>query len=72
MAALAYDNLALMGPPVFDEEARVFGRAVQQNLGLEPMDDPFSDECQRLISPTNFEEQVRQPASPVAGQLHLR
>ncbi len=64
MAQLTYDNLALVGPPVLDEEARTFGRAAQRNLGLEPMDNPFTDECQQLISPAAFEEQVRRQLPP--------
>ena len=61
---LTYDNLALVGPPVLDKEARTFGRAAQRNLGLEPMDNPFTDECQHLIPPTAFEEQVRRQLPP--------
>ena len=64
MAQLTYDNLALVGPPVLDEDARAFGRAVQQNLGLDQMENPFTDECQQLISPTEFEAQVRQQLPP--------
>ena len=64
MAQLTYDNLALFGPPVLDEDARAFGRAIQQNLDMEPMDNPFTDECQQLISPTDFEAQVRRQIPP--------
>ena len=64
MAELTYGNLAMVGAPGFDEEAREFGRAVQRNLGIEPLEDPFTEECQRLITPRDFEAQVRRQLPP--------
>ena len=37
----AMRNLALAGPPAWGEEARKFGREIQKNLGLKPMNDPL-------------------------------
>ena len=38
MAGLCYPNLELAGPPAWGEEARKFGREIQKNLGLKPME----------------------------------
>lgn len=59
MADLTYRNLALVGPTTLDNEAREFGRAIQKNLGLTPMDDPFTEDSQRLISPQEYEANLR-------------
>ncbi len=64
MAELTYGNLAMVGAPGFDEEAREFGRALQRNLDIEPLEDPFTEECQRLITPRDFEAQVRRQLPP--------
>ncbi len=64
MAALTYGNLALVGPPTFDEKAREFARAIQRNLGIEPMDEPFTGECRRLTPPEEYEGQVRRQLPP--------
>ena len=59
MADLTYRNLALVGAPVLGEEARRVGREMQKNLSLAPMDDPFLESCQRLITPQEHEANVR-------------
>jgi aminobenzoyl-glutamate utilization protein B len=59
LADLTYRNLALVGPPVLGEEARRFGREIQRNLGVEPMEDPFIESCQRLIDPREAEATLR-------------
>jgi aminobenzoyl-glutamate utilization protein B len=41
MAELAYRNLELVGPPQFTEQDKSFARQLQENIGLEPMDEPF-------------------------------
>ena len=60
LADLTYRNLELVGPPVLGEEARRFGREIQQNLGIAPMADPFIESCQRLIPPREHEANLRQ------------
>jgi aminobenzoyl-glutamate utilization protein B len=60
MAALAYANLETAGPPVYSAEAIDFARAVQQNLGLEQTENPFTEDSRRLTKPEEFEERQRQ------------
>ncbi|MGH7320156.1 MAG: M20/M25/M40 family metallo-hydrolase [Candidatus Rokuibacteriota bacterium] len=59
MADLTYRNLELVGAPTLDEEARRFAREIQQNLGLEPMRDPFLESCEGLIAPQEREADLR-------------
>ena len=59
MAELVDRNLRLVGPTVYGEEAKGFGREIQRNLGLEPMEDPFTEDCQRLLTPQEGEEILR-------------
>jgi aminobenzoyl-glutamate utilization protein B len=60
LAQLVYRNLELVGPPVLGEDARQFGREIQRNLGLEPMDDPFIESCGRLLPPRDYEARLRE------------
>ena len=60
LAALTYRNLELIRPPAYGEEARGFGREIQRNLGLTPMDDAFTEDNQRLTSPQEWEDIQRQ------------
>jgi aminobenzoyl-glutamate utilization protein B len=69
LARLVYGNLELVGPPVLDQSARDFGRAIQQNLGIPPMDDPFIESCQRLTPPEENEANLRR--SLPAWQRHF-
>lgn len=64
MCNLTYKNLQLVGPPVYSEEARRFGRSIQQNLGITPMDDPFTHENQTLTTPEEWETSQRQALPP--------
>jgi len=59
MAELVDRNLRLVGTTIYDEEAKQFGREIQRNLGLEPMADPFTEDCQRLLTPEEGEEMLR-------------
>ena len=59
LADLTYRNLELVGPPTYSEAAREFGRAVQRNLGLEPMDNPFPAAYERLTPPREHEAATR-------------
>ena len=59
MADLTYKNLEIAGPPVYSEAAREKAREIQKNLGYEPMEDPFIDEIQNLITPQECEEKLR-------------
>lgn len=59
LADLTYRNMELIGPPVYSEDARTFGREIQKNLGLKPMDEPFPDVYSRLTPPQEFEAGTR-------------
>jgi aminobenzoyl-glutamate utilization protein B len=59
MADLTFENMKLVGAPKFSEEAREFGRKIQANLGITPMDNPFLEESERLLQPQEYEAQVR-------------
>jgi len=59
MAELTFENMKLVGAPKFSEEAREFGRKIQANLGITPMDNPFLEESERLLPPQEYEAQVR-------------
>ncbi|HVB65725.1 MAG TPA: amidohydrolase [Nitrolancea sp.] len=59
MADLTYQNLELVGPPQLGEDARAFGRKIQENLGLTPMENPFNPGCEELISPQEYEAHLR-------------
>jgi aminobenzoyl-glutamate utilization protein B len=59
MSDLTFENMKLVGAPKFSEEAREFGRKIQANLGITPMDNPFLEESERLLPPQEYEDQVR-------------
>lgn len=59
MAQATYDNLAAVGAPQWDEEAREIAREIQRNLGLEAMDKPFLPATEELIEPQECERQMR-------------
>ncbi len=59
MAALAFANMELVGAPKFGEEAREFGRKIQANLGIEPMENPFIADAERLMPPQEYEAYLR-------------
>jgi aminobenzoyl-glutamate utilization protein B len=64
LAELTYRNLALVGPPTFDEAAKAFAREIQRELGLEPMAEPFMPELSRLIDPRAGEAALRANLPP--------
>ena len=43
----------------FSNEARDFARPIQANLGLEPMENPFLDDNERLTPPAEYETRLR-------------
>ena len=59
MAALAYRNLELVGGPEWGEEALVFCRELQRNLGLAPMERPIAREMIDLCPPEEGEARLR-------------
>lgn len=59
LSEVLYRNLKLIGPPEFPEEAREFARKIQENLGLEPMDEPLTQACQEIAPLEASDERVR-------------
>ncbi|MEO1192295.1 MAG: amidohydrolase [Pseudomonadota bacterium] len=60
LAKLCYDNLAAVGPPVWEEEGLAFAREIQTNLGLEPMEQPILEGMRMLNAPEEAEAVLRQ------------
>ena len=59
LAGLTHRNLELVGQPRYNEDARALARAVHENLGIAPMEDPFTEDCQRLYRPQEYEADLR-------------
>lgn len=59
LSEILYRNLVLVGPPVFDEKARVFGQKLQENLGFEAMEDPFTEGCQKIAPIDYIDKDIR-------------
>ncbi|MFT4038622.1 MAG: amidohydrolase [Thermomicrobiales bacterium] len=59
MADLTFRNMELVGAPEYSEEAKEFGRELQRNLGLEPMENPFPDVFNTLTDPKQYEAETR-------------
>jgi len=64
MARLAYEALAAVGPPRWDEAAKAVAREIQANAGTSPMQEPFLPECERLILPEAAEAVLRRDLPP--------
>lgn len=60
MARITYANLQRAGAPRYGEEAKTRARALQKELGLDPMEEPFADELGELVPPEEAERRVRQ------------
>lgn len=60
LAKATYKNLEIAGAPSFDERAIHKAQVIQQNLGLEPLDKPFLEEVETLISPEEAERKLRE------------
>jgi aminobenzoyl-glutamate utilization protein B len=68
MAKTVWDSIQTIGAPHWDETARAIGREIQVNCGLDPMDNPFLDECERLMDPLEAEAMLRRDLAP--SQTH--
>jgi aminobenzoyl-glutamate utilization protein B len=64
MAELTFGNFELVGAPAWGEEARIFAREIQKNLGLEPMENPFQPAMEVLTAPDVGEEKFRKELPP--------
>jgi aminobenzoyl-glutamate utilization protein B len=69
MAEAAYANLAAVGAPVWGEDAEALARAIQANLGMEPMERPFLPAIAELTAPQEAERRLR--AALPEGQTHF-
>lgn len=58
-AELTYANLERVGAPSLSEDAKAFGREIQENLGIEPMDEPFDPGAEELVEPREYEAAKR-------------
>lgn len=59
LAALTYANLERVGPPSLSEEAREFGREIQETLGREPLEEPYEPAAEELVDPEEYEADKR-------------
>ena len=64
MAEIAWEALQTVGAPRWDETAKAIAREIQVNAGVEAMDEPFIDECEKLISPQEAEAILRRDLPP--------
>ncbi|HEY6431847.1 MAG TPA: M20/M25/M40 family metallo-hydrolase [Acetobacteraceae bacterium] len=69
LTEITWRNMQRVGAPAFGDEARDFARAIQRNLGIAPMDNPFIDDNEQLLSPEALE--ARQRTSLPPGQFHI-
>ena len=69
LARATYANLEEVGAPQWGAEAADFARAIQSELGLEPMEAPFLPMISELIDPEEAERQVRATLPP--SQRHF-
>jgi aminobenzoyl-glutamate utilization protein B len=69
LADVAFENLKLAGPTTFDEEARAFARQIQDHLGIAGMDNPFAEDCEKIVDPGENDRRLR--ATMPAWQTHF-
>lgn len=60
MARTTYRNLAQIGAPRWGADAVRTAREIQTNLGLAPLERPFSAQTENLIEPLECERQLRE------------
>ena len=64
LARATYDNLRSVGAPRWGEAAVEVAREIQKNLGLDPVESPFFEACERLIDPEVAEAELRRVLPP--------
>jgi aminobenzoyl-glutamate utilization protein B len=60
LADLTYANLERVGAPAYGEAAIDAARAIQRELGMEPMERPYLAACEQLIAPQEAEARLRE------------
>ncbi|WP_210526881.1 amidohydrolase [Rubellimicrobium arenae] len=58
-AKLTFANFARLGPPVWSDEAKAFARDIQRSLDLDPLEEPFLEEMEKLTPPWEAEDAFR-------------
>ncbi len=69
LARATYANLEAVGAPVWGEDAADFARAIQSELGLAPMANPFLPMISELMPPEEAERVLRRTLPP--SQRHF-
>ena len=69
LARATYANLQTVGAPQWGVEAADFARAIQRELGLDAMEQPFLPMISELIDPEEAEARIRQTLAP--AQRHF-
>lgn len=64
IATTVWQAMQAVGPPVWDENAKVVAREIQAGLEIAPMDQPFIDELSRLVEPEVAEAVLRRDLAP--------
>jgi aminobenzoyl-glutamate utilization protein B len=59
MAEITFRNLERAGAPRYGAEAVKMAQALQKELGLDPMAQPFADELSQLVPPQEAERRLR-------------
>lgn len=60
LADALYSNLERVGPPEYGPEATEVARAIQANLGITPMEQPFLEATEQVIEPKTAERTMRE------------
>jgi aminobenzoyl-glutamate utilization protein B len=69
MTEVTWRNMQRVGAPKYSDEAKAFARDIQRTLGIQPMDNPFTDDNERLVPPAEYEATQRRALPP--NQLHI-
>ena len=64
MARVAWEAMRAVGPPFWGPEAKAAARAIQKELGIDPMPEPFADGLERLTPPEEAEKLQRRDLPP--------
>jgi aminobenzoyl-glutamate utilization protein B len=64
LARATFENIKLAGAPQWEGEAITAAQAIQRELGLQPMDKPFIEACERTIEPEEAERILRRDLPP--------
>ena len=63
-SSVVWQVMQEVGAPRWGKEARTVAREIQANLGIEPMEEPFLEACEKLIAPQEAEAILRRDLPP--------